>query len=50
MPLTREQLPKDFETLTTFALTQALELKKLRSEIAVLKRQKCGRSSEQGTH
>jgi transposase len=47
MPLTREQLPKDLETLTTFALTQALELEKLRFEIAVLKRQKYGRSSEQ---
>jgi hypothetical protein len=47
MALTREQLPKDLETLTTFALTQALELEKLRFEIAVLKRQKYGRSSEQ---
>jgi len=47
MALTREQLPKDLETLTTFALTQALELEKLRFEIAVLKRQKFGRSSEQ---
>ena len=47
MPLTREQLPKDLETLTTFALIQALELEKLRFEIAVLKRQKYGRSSEQ---
>ena len=47
MALTREQLPKDIETLTTFALGQALELEKLRFEIAVLKRQKYGRSSEQ---
>jgi hypothetical protein len=47
MALTREQLPKDPETLTTFALGQALELEKLRFEIAVLKRQQYGRSSEQ---
>jgi transposase len=47
MALTREQLPKDLETLTSFALGQAFELEKLRFEIAVLKRQKYGRSSEQ---
>jgi transposase len=47
MALTRADLPKDLETLTSFALGQALELEKLRFEIAVLKRQKYGRSSEQ---
>ena len=47
MALTREQLPKDLETLTSFALGQALGLEKLRFEIAVLKCQKYGRSSEQ---
>jgi transposase len=47
MGLRREDLPDDPEVLKTLALTQALELESLRFQIAVLKRQKFGRSSEQ---
>jgi transposase len=47
MVLRREDLPDDPEVLKTLALTQALELESLRFQIAVLKRQKYGRSSEQ---
>jgi transposase len=47
MVLRREDLPDDPEVLKTLALSQALELESLRFQIAVLKRQKYGRSSEQ---
>jgi transposase len=47
MALTRADLPDDPEALKSLVLTQALELETLRFQIAVLKRQKFGRSSEQ---
>jgi transposase len=47
MALTRADLPDDPECLKSLVLTQALELQTLRFQIAVLKRQKYGRSSEQ---
>ncbi len=47
MALTRADLPDDPEFLKSLVLTQALELETLRFQIAVLKRQKFGRSSEQ---
>jgi hypothetical protein len=45
--LTRADLPNDPEVLRSRVLTQALELETLRFQIAVLRRQKYGRSSEQ---
>jgi transposase len=47
MALTRADLPNDPEVLKSLVFTQALELETLRFQIAVLKRQKYGRSSEQ---